>query len=270
MRLIQISDTHLAEGCDAFDANFDAVARYIAQAKPDLVVHSGDITRDAPFAPQELAYAKARLDALGAPVLAIPGNHDIGDNPGDGGYQPKKPVTEAQIDAYRAVFGADYWVEDRGAWRFIGLNSLYVLSGLEGEDAQWAWLEEAMTGHDQIGLFLHKPLFLLPEDTPADPPYRYLPEAARARLSALIDQHPVRFVGCGHVHQTRSHAVGQTQFVWAPATAFVLPDDMQPRVGDKLCGLIQYDLSDDGGVAFEIVTPEGIAHQDITTLPKVY
>ena len=62
----------------------------------------------------------------------------------------QKPVTEAQIDAYRSVFGADYWVEDRDTWRFIGLNSLYVLSGLAGEDAQWAWLEEALTGHDQI------------------------------------------------------------------------------------------------------------------------
>lgn len=270
MKLIQISDTHLAEGCDAFDTNFDAVARHIAQVQPDLVVHSGDITRDAPLAPEELAYAKSRLSSLGVEVLAIPGNHDIGDNPGDGDYVPGKPVDDSRIAAYEAVFGPDHWSVERGAWRFVGINSLYFLSGLDGEMAQWDWLEEALSGHDRIGLFLHKPLFLTPEDTPADPPYRYVPEAPRARLADLIAKHGVRFVGCGHVHQTRAHVVGDTHFVWAPATAFVLPDEMQPRVGDKICGLVEYDLADDGAVTFEIIRPEGIADQDITTLPKVY
>ena len=145
MRIIQISDTHLADGYTAFDENFDAVARYISEAKPDLVVHSGDITRDAPYAPGELSYAKARLDTLAAEVLAIPGNHDIGDNPADGSYVPKNLVSEPLIEAYRAVFGADCWTVDHNGWRLIGINSLYFLSGLPGEELQWNWLAEAMS-----------------------------------------------------------------------------------------------------------------------------
>ena len=270
MRIIQISDTHLAEGCAAFDENFDAIAKYIAETKPDLVVHSGDITRDAPYAPEELGYAKARLDALGTEVLVIPGNHDVGDNPGDGGYVPKMPVSEPLIETYREVFGRDYWAVERGGWRFVGINALYFLSGLPGEELQWGWLAEAISGHDRIGLFLHKPLFLTATETPADPPYRYVPEAPRARLSSLINQHDIRFVACGHVHQTRSHTIGNAQFIWAPATAFFLPDDMQPRVGDKHCGLVQYDLGDDGSVSFEVIRPDGINDQDLTSLPKVY
>lgn len=269
MRIVQISDTHLAEGYAAFDANFDAAAAWIRAAAPDLVVHTGDITRDAPGAPGELAYAKARLQALGVPVLALPGNHDIGDNPADG-YDPETPVSDALLQAYSAVFGPDRWVEEQGGWRIVGMNSLLCQSGLAAEAAQWAWLEEALAGHDRIALFLHKPLFLEPDATPEDPPYRYVPQGPRARLAALIAGGGVRVVGCGHVHQTRAHRVGQAQFVWAPATAFVLPDTMQPRIGEKVCGLVAYTLGADGSVAYEVVRPEGIADQDLTQLPKAY
>jgi 3',5'-cyclic AMP phosphodiesterase CpdA len=46
-----------------------------AQQRPDLVVLSGDITQRA--RPAQFLAAKAFVDRLNAPVLAIPGNHDI-------------------------------------------------------------------------------------------------------------------------------------------------------------------------------------------------
>jgi len=270
LRVIQISDTHLAPGFAAFDANFEAVADQIRKAAPDLVIHTGDITRDAPGAPDELAYARQCIDTLNSEVLCIPGNHDIGDNYGDHGYVPKQPVTEALTDAYRDHFGPDYWFEERGGWRFVGLNALLFASGTVSEKRQWEWMAEALGDHDRVALFLHKPLFLTPDHTPADPPYRYVPEGARARLTALIAQGGVRLVGCGHVHQTHAHRVGDTAFVWAPATAFILPDTMQPKIGDKVCGLVEYRLADDGGVAFEILRPSGIEDHDLTRLPVAY
>lgn len=269
LRLVQISDTHLSAGHDAFNDNFERAADHIRQLNPDLIVHTGDVTRDAPGSPQELAFARSRLDGLETPVLAIPGNHDIGDNYSDG-FTPASPVTTELTAAYEAHFGPGQWVEDRGGWRLVGVNGMLFGSGFEAEKRQWEWLADALGGHDRIALFLHKPLFLTPEHTPEDPPFRYVPVDARARLSAMIDRFSVRLVGCGHVHQTRSHRVGDTLFVWAPATAFILPDSMQPLIGDKVCGFIDYRLGDDGSVAFQVVQPDGIAHHDLATIRNAY
>lgn len=70
--LLHISDTHFGtEQPPVMDALLDLAARQ----RPDLVVLSGDITQRA--RPAQFQAARAFVDRLGAPVLAIPGNHDI-------------------------------------------------------------------------------------------------------------------------------------------------------------------------------------------------
>lgn len=70
--LLQISDTHFGtEQGEVVDA-LGALAR---QQRPDLVVLSGDITQRA--RPAQFRAARAFVDSLCGPVLAIPGNHDI-------------------------------------------------------------------------------------------------------------------------------------------------------------------------------------------------
>ncbi|XWN31301.1 MAG: metallophosphoesterase [Devosia sp.] len=266
MRVIHISDTHLAPGQPETKANFAAAAAHIGRTKPDLVIHTGDVTRDAPGAQDELGYAAQRLRAIDADVLTLPGNHDVGDNPADGGYMPSTPVAAPHLAAYRSALGPDRWVETRDDWRFVGLNSLLFLSGLEEDAEQWDWLDDALGDHPRVALFLHKPVWLTAEGTPADPPNRYVPKAPRARLAALIQKTGVRLVGCGHVHQTRQHRVGKTLFVWAPGTSFILPEAMQPTIGEKVCGLVEYDLGADGTVTARLVKPDGMRDYDVTTL----
>lgn len=70
--LLQISDTHF--GTEQPQV-VEALLVLAAQQRPDLVVLSGDITQRA--RPAQFRAAKAFVDRLGAPVLAIPGNHDI-------------------------------------------------------------------------------------------------------------------------------------------------------------------------------------------------
>lgn len=271
LRIAQISDTHLAPGQDAVDANFDAVAAWIRAEKPDLVVHTGDVTRDAPGAPAELAYAAERLAALGAPVLVLPGNHDVGDNPGDGGYVSASPVGAGPLAAWHEVFPADRFAKDASGWQVVGLNAQLLNSGLPEEAAQWAWLEATLTGPGPVALFIHKPLFRAAPDEPADPtPYRYVPMAARDRLMGLIRGAGVKLVGCGHVHQTRQVQAEGVTYGWAPATAFFIPDTHQPRIGDKVCGLLDWRLAADGSVTCEAVRPAGMGDHDITELPKMY
>jgi len=70
--LLQISDTHFGTEQPAV---LEALVALAAEQRPDLVVLSGDITQRA--RPVQFRAAKAFVDRLGAPVMAIPGNHDI-------------------------------------------------------------------------------------------------------------------------------------------------------------------------------------------------
>ena len=70
--VLHISDTHFGTELPPV---VDALVALAAQQHPDLVVLSGDITQRA--RPSQFRTAKAFVDRLGAPVLAVPGNHDI-------------------------------------------------------------------------------------------------------------------------------------------------------------------------------------------------
>lgn len=70
--LLQISDTHF--GTEQPHV-VEALVKLAAQQRPDMVVLSGDITQRA--RPAQFRAAKAFVDRLGVPVLAVPGNHDI-------------------------------------------------------------------------------------------------------------------------------------------------------------------------------------------------
>ena len=271
LRIAQISDTHLAPGQAEVDANFDALAAWIRAESPDLVVHSGDVTRDAPGVPEELDYAAARLAELGVETLVIPGNHDVGDNPGDGGYAPASPVGPGPLAAWARVFGADRFARDIAGWRVVGVDAQLFLSGLPEEAAQWDWLEETLAVPGPVALFTHKPLFRETPDEPADPtPFRYAPMGPRARMMDLIRGANVKLVGCGHVHQTRQVTAEGVIHGWCPASAFVIPDAHQPRIGDKLCGLLDWRLGADGSVDCRLVRPATMGDHDITELPKMY
>lgn len=69
---MQISDTHFGtERPEVMRALLDLARRM----RPDLLVLSGDITQRAK--PSQFEAAREFMDSLGAPALAIPGNHDI-------------------------------------------------------------------------------------------------------------------------------------------------------------------------------------------------
>jgi 3',5'-cyclic AMP phosphodiesterase CpdA len=70
--LLQISDPHF--GTEQPEV-LQALERLAHALAPGVVVLSGDITQRATVA--QFAAARAFADRLGAPVLAVPGNHDI-------------------------------------------------------------------------------------------------------------------------------------------------------------------------------------------------
>jgi 3',5'-cyclic AMP phosphodiesterase CpdA len=70
--LLHISDTHFGTEQPRV---VEALIELAVQQQPDVVVLSGDITQRA--RPSQFRAAKAFVNRLGAPVLAVPGNHDI-------------------------------------------------------------------------------------------------------------------------------------------------------------------------------------------------
>jgi 3',5'-cyclic AMP phosphodiesterase CpdA len=252
-RLTQISDTHLARRLSALSDNFARVSEYIDATRPDLVINSGDLGFDGPTSPDDLAYARTLHDALPVACRYLPGNHDVGDNPTQIGPLPSQPVTEKKRQAFISVFGDDRWRFEAAGWRFVGLNSLVMNSGLVSEAEQFDWLacELAAAGGKPVALFLHKPLFL---DTPDDPELeasaiRYVPMPARRRLVDMLWTADVRLVASGHVHQRRDFTHRGVRHIWAPSAGFIISDARQERIGIKEVGLVEYRFQPD---SFEV------------------
>jgi 3',5'-cyclic AMP phosphodiesterase CpdA len=254
-RLTQISDTHLsrADRFASLTENFQRISAHIDAARPDLVVNSGDVSWDGPTNRSDLEFAKELHTALPIDCRYLPGNHDVGDNPTALGAAPLHLANEKDCAVFIEVFGEDRWQFEAAGWRFVGLNSLIMNTGIPSEYEQKEWLQSQLSGANgkPIALFLHKPLFLMTPDDPEESgtAIRYVPQPVRSKLVEMLGAHDVRLIASGHVHQRRDFTFGHTRHVWSPSAGFIIPDRMQPVIGAKECGLVEYRFQPD---AFEV------------------
>jgi 3',5'-cyclic AMP phosphodiesterase CpdA len=246
----QISDTHLAPRLRKINANFYRIGEHIEATRPDLVINTGDLAFDAQTNRADLTFSKTLHESLPVACRYLPGNHDIGDNPTQFGPPAEQPVTEENRQRFVSVVGEDHWSFQAAGWWFIGLNSMVMGSGLafEGEQFDWLASQLAAAGSKPVALFLHKPLY---RNTPDDPELaatsnRYLPQPARRHLIKLLEAVDLRLIASGHIHQRRDFTYGRVRHVWAPSTAFIIPDFRQQRVGIKEVGLVEYRFEPDG------------------------
>jgi Calcineurin-like phosphoesterase len=258
-RVILVSDTHLSASAPQAQANWNAVLGYIAACAPDLVVHLGDLSMDGAGNAADLRYGRAQLDRLPAPWRAVPGNHDVGDNP-----RPGAPAGSA-VDAGRRqrwldTVGADYWRAEVSGWIVLGVNAQLLGSGLEAEAAQWSWLDEQIgrPRREPVALITHKPVTAPGPELAAAPPYRFWPEPARSRLARLFGGTPPALVISGHVHQYRVLRLDRTSYLWAPTTWAVLPAHVQPVFGAKRCGVVSLSLSAGTLREQQLIEPPGL------------
>lgn len=268
VHVAQISDTHLSEAKPFFNANFARLGEALREAAVDLVINSGDVSLDGADLDADLRRAHALHEALGLDWLAIPGNHDIGDSQGIGS---KQPIDEDRRARYRAVFGEDYWSHDIPGWRLIGVNAQLTGSNLSADADQSDFVRHAASTAKgrSIALFVHKPLY---DASPAETALggRFLPPAARGGLFSTLGGASLRLVACGHVHQFRDTNDGGWRDVWAPSTAFILPDFVQPTYGSKVVGYVDHAFHADGTVESRLVRPPGMTEHSIETIPEAY
>ncbi len=261
MKIALLSDTHLAAAATDFTANCRAAIDWINGSGAEMAIHLGDITADGIKSPGEIAEARAVLDAIDVPLLCVPGNHDIGDNPVPG-IAPHEPAVTAQTLArFRASFGHDRWLQSAGCWTMIGLNAQLFGAATPEEAEQQDWLSDALTAVDgPIGLILHKPWFRTALDDEEVHP-RYVPIAVRRWLAARFAGRDLRFVVSGHTHQLRRRMVDGIEHFWVPSTAFIVPDAVQEWIGEKIVGCAMLTLGDEHYLEF--VRPPGMRDHNL-------
>lgn len=192
MLVAQLSDIHL-DGASSLE-RFDRVLRWVAELRPDAVAVSGDLANNSHVANYTLL--KARLEALGAPVLVVPGNVDSRD--------AMREVFSGPADGplNRAVAVGDV--------RLIGLD--VIVPGAAHGDATpvLGWLEaELNSGGAPALIFLHQHPFDCGMDE-----YETIDCRNKEGLAAVIEaaRDTVLGIGCGHLHRPMF-----TRFAGVPA-----------------------------------------------------
>jgi 3',5'-cyclic AMP phosphodiesterase CpdA len=264
IRLIVVSDSHLSLRTPEAEENWSAVVEHVAHVVPDLVIHLGDLSLDGVRDSDDLRFSRSQLDRLPVPWLAIPGNHDIGDNPSPA--VPDDLIVDAErCERWIDLVGADRWSVELPGWKLVAINAQLIDSGLPQEAEQWAWLQDEIgrnAGRLSVALVTHKPLEAGEEELSSSPHYRFVPASGRRRIAELAGDGGIDLVLSGHVHQYRRLEMRCTTHVWAPTTWAVLPDVDQPIIGAKRCGVLLLAL-DEGGFDEALVEPDGVRQQTL-------
>ena len=101
VQLVHVADLHF--GADADIRQIEALEGMLPDLRPDALVISGDVTQRARHGEFQRARAFARIAAQTAPVVAIPGNHDV-----QWWRRPFVPFgKDALYRKYRRYFGDD-------------------------------------------------------------------------------------------------------------------------------------------------------------------
>lgn len=221
MRVLQLTDLHLGpeDHPDAFNRAANIVAwdnaRRIAgllREEPDaqelVIVITGDLTDAGHIHPEELRPVAAWLETLPGRVLALPGNHDVGNFVSS---TARPTVSSAYIQQWREHVGLDRFSHAADGHRLLGLNSMILGSDLPEASSQNHWLDEqldqAQIAGESVWVFLHAPLFLRERDEVCEPREHYWCPAApaRDRMLARLDHPSVRGLFHGHVHRRFDH-----------------------------------------------------------------
>ena len=270
--MVLVSDTHLSRRAPQAQENWDAVLRYVEEVAPDVVIHIGDLSLDGAHESEDLRHAHQQLRHLHVSWHAVPGNHDIGDNPYPGA-PGGSTVTAGRLQRWLDVVGPDHWSLTAGGWSLLAINAQLIGSGLDAEERQWEWLEQQVSecGENALALITHKPVAAPGAELADAPPYRFVPPAGRSRLADLFATKPLGLIISGHVHQYRLLRLSGTEHLWVPTTWAVLPDRVQPILGTKACGVVTLELSPGAEPEHEFVAPLGISQLTLLDdLPDPY
>lgn len=273
-----IADTHVeADPGAPSNLRLQEVVTALTRAKPEMVLHLGDIIHpipDAPGAPAARDRADDILSALPCPIYVVPGNHDIGDKPMAG--MPTASVRADWRQDWIDRHGPDFRWFDHNDVRFVLANSPKLNRPGEDDSDLTALLDEvsALPNRKPIVLVTHYPLFLENEDEPSH--YDNVGNPARSQLIEFCKKMDARAVFTGHVHTYLHRHIGNTRCYGAPSVAFVRRDfsemaQVAPlaefgREDPAKTGFFWVDVTNDG-MQVRVITTEDMADFSKGTLP---
>jgi 3',5'-cyclic AMP phosphodiesterase CpdA len=250
IEFVQISDSHIGFHQQAnpdvtatLKASIEAINALAAQ--PAFVVHTGDVTHLSK--PEQFETARSLLSTLRAPLVVLPGEHDVI------GTQTRF------FDAFPSPRGAAGWHSwnERGVHYVVLINVFdFEKMGVLGSE-QLSWLQRDLAAQKTgtpVVVFTHVPLYAL------YPSWGWTTEDG-AKALALLQRFDRVTVLNGHIHQVIRHEEGNIMFASANATAYPQPaPGTAPKPGpltlphDSLLRAIGYrtvELQPDGRAAVD-------------------
>ncbi len=276
IRIAVIADSHFhpdqahSQSAYASDRQHNArnarVAALVAEARPDAVVHLGDVPHPVPGSSPHgaaLAVARRTYQALGAPLYVVPGNHDVGDKPHAGIGAPAAGAHHAHFEA---TWGPAHQSVDLGDVHLALIDTPILGTGTDREARQRVWLEgdlsAARTRGQRILAFTHYPPFLTEPDEPEH--YDNLAPDDRAWLLDVLLRHEVDALFCGHVHHFFWNRARGLDLYLMPSTAFVRPEysELTPVPPGP-----EFGRDDTGRLGFAFVHVDAAGHRVEWTHP---
>ena len=243
---IQIADTQFGAYTGDKDfsqetLNYEFAVGNINRLKPAFVVICGDLINKTGDDAQTAEYHRItkKIDSA-IPVYALPGNHDVGNDP-----------TPESLAYYRAQYGRDYYsFRQRDLYGIVLNASMISAPGKVQDEAnkQEAWLKAELatakaSGARHIVVFQHQSWFL--ENPNEADQYFNIPKAARALYLDLLKNAGVRYVFAGHYHRNAFGRDGDLEMITT--------------------GPISRPLgSDPNGIRIVTVKPDRLEHQYFT------
>ena len=236
-RILHFSDLHF--GAREDPAFHEAIRAFAARAEPELIVATGDLTHRG--RPAQHDHAAAFLRGLGAPVVAVPGNHDIP-------YSFPARFTHPWREFDR-LWETTEPVHSTAAVHLVGVNSVRPWRHQSGRvaDAQLARvaqrLAQAPAGALRV-VALHHQLIGAPWRT------RKKPVAHRNHvLATLVDSGAELILG-GHIHQGTVSERHEFEVLDGDARGVVVsiaPGLGRPRPHRRgeACGCVAYRADED-------------------------
>lgn len=251
---IQLSDTQFGMFTDDKDfaqetLNYEFAVANINRLKPAFVVICGDLINKLGDEKQTAEYHRItkKIDSS-IPVYAVPGNHDVGNEP-----------TQETLAYYRKNFGRDYYsFRQRDLYGIVLNASMISAPGkvLDEANKQETWLKSELatakaSGARHIVVFQHQSWFL--ENANEADQYFNIPKATRTHYLDLLKSAGVRYVFAGHYHRNAFGKDGNLEMITTGPLSIPFGNDAS-------------------GIRIVTVRPDRIEHQYFTlgNIPNSY
>lgn len=196
MRIIQISDSHIAQDIPQRLTDLDTCIDTVNAQSPDLVIHTGDITHNGLL--QEYKEAHQSLEKLTAPYFVLNGNKDSRD----------------QI--FKTFTDHDYLQQGNGfiQYRIEREDINIVVIDTVRESTSKGELCKIRLNHLQTMLEADKRTIIFMHHSPYEvkeipDPHQFHDWADVEALQAILSNHKnIEAIYCGHVHRNVEGKIG--------------------------------------------------------------